>query len=294
MTTTCWDKFSKGGSTVDFLKARAIRIIPLYWIFTIITFGIALIFPAQTSIVASPLHLISSLFFIPISQYPIVKVGWTLNFEVYFYIIFSILLLLKRRNALILGIAILICTQLINLLAIKPETPYIFKLLSSPLLLEFSLGCLVGITYRLNYRTSLSPIALTAGLLMLTLFYSDAKTEEQRVLHWGLASTLIVAGVTLQRQTIDIVNHNKSTRILVQLGDSSYMLYISHPILMPVIGKVWAILGLSKALPPQVYLITSLILLASISHLLHVKMENPVNRFLKYKLFSNSYERVEK
>jgi peptidoglycan/LPS O-acetylase OafA/YrhL len=51
-----------------------------------------------TSVTDYP-HLFRSLFFVPSDQSPLLGVGWTLNFEVYFYVVFAAALLVSRRFA---------------------------------------------------------------------------------------------------------------------------------------------------------------------------------------------------
>lgn len=79
-----------------FLPKRFIRLIPLYWIVTLFTYCILLVRP-QLSVMseATPEYLVKSLFFIPFVNsrglnFPITCVGWTLNYEILFYILFFI------------------------------------------------------------------------------------------------------------------------------------------------------------------------------------------------------------
>jgi peptidoglycan/LPS O-acetylase OafA/YrhL len=82
----------------NFLVKRIIRIVPLYWILTLGVFSIAIFYPdLLNNTTANFEHLIKSLFFIPFDKngsghFPILFLGWTLNFEVIFYI------LSKRRT----------------------------------------------------------------------------------------------------------------------------------------------------------------------------------------------------
>lgn len=89
---------SGGGSfpALDFLKRRAIRIVPLYWIFTSLAALLAALAPSlfQTTQFTWP-HYLQSLFFIVHEAperggvSPILSLGWTLNYEIYFYIVFG-------------------------------------------------------------------------------------------------------------------------------------------------------------------------------------------------------------
>jgi hypothetical protein len=53
-------------------------------------------------------HVRDSFFFLPADQYPVLDVGWTLNYEMYFYLLFALALMLQRLLApLIAGAAVL-------------------------------------------------------------------------------------------------------------------------------------------------------------------------------------------
>ena len=79
-----------------FLLKRIFRIVPLYWILTLGVFALAIFVPdVLNNTTANIVHLIKSLFFIPFDKngtghFPILFLGWTLNFEVIFYFLFSL------------------------------------------------------------------------------------------------------------------------------------------------------------------------------------------------------------
>src|SRR5262249_55839896 len=82
-----------------FLQRRIIRIVPLYWAATFFTAGLLLIAPGLfRDNVVTLKHFLLSLFFIPhVSPdsahdlSPLIKIGWTLNFEMFFYVVFAAL-----------------------------------------------------------------------------------------------------------------------------------------------------------------------------------------------------------
>jgi exopolysaccharide production protein ExoZ len=81
-----------------FLAKRFIRIVPMYWLSTLVMFSLHSLSPWS---VDPPLviDLPRSLLFLPSEQMPILGVGWTLNFEVYFYVVFGLALGINRRFA---------------------------------------------------------------------------------------------------------------------------------------------------------------------------------------------------
>jgi len=124
-----------------FLK-RIVRIVPTYWFFTIGVFLIALILPdVLKNTTANPVHLIKSFFFVPFDKNgvgvtPILALGWTLNYEMYFYLLFAIALKLNRNYrgelATFMLVAVYALTQNTHTL---PLSFY-----SSDIVFEFSLG----------------------------------------------------------------------------------------------------------------------------------------------------------
>jgi exopolysaccharide production protein ExoZ len=82
------------------LKKRLVRVIPLYYIVTILMFVLLSIIPSLSLMASAKIeYLIKSLLFIPyksvgvgetITVVPLVGVAWTLNLEIYFYILFAI------------------------------------------------------------------------------------------------------------------------------------------------------------------------------------------------------------
>ena len=97
----------------DFLARRITRIVPLYWILTLLVSLVLFIRPElfRTTVVTGR-YLLDSLFFIPYRNpahggdvMPILVPGWSLNMEMFFYLIFAGLLAVSAR-ALLLGAAL--------------------------------------------------------------------------------------------------------------------------------------------------------------------------------------------
>src|SRR5262249_39672775 len=96
-----------------FLLKRLIRIVPLYWARTLVVCALALAAPRLLQTTSdSWMGLLKSLFFIPYEKesgrvYPVLFLGWTLNYEMFFYVVFSIALALRPALAPLLSAGVL-------------------------------------------------------------------------------------------------------------------------------------------------------------------------------------------
>src|SRR5204862_3852509 len=136
-----------------FLARRGLRIIPLYWSMTLLSAVLAFALPSVFDDVAFTWkHFLSSLLFIPhVSPYPpfnyspLMKIGWTLNFEMFFYLIFAALMVFGLT--LRIGVMTILFGSLILFDSLwHPDfTPLRFW--ADGQLFEFVMGCAIGQLY---------------------------------------------------------------------------------------------------------------------------------------------------
>lgn len=212
-------------SAYDFLIQRVKRIAPTYWFYCMLIVTLFVIFPSGFNRFSTDAyHALSSFFFMSrliFERDPVVGVGWTLEYEMMFYLIFGISLIAKdsRVSYGVVGLS------LIGL---------VFWGGARLIVLEFLLGMLIGIFYiynNENYKsrmTSLSPYIFLIGII--GLFSSLLiHIEVNRFFKWGIPGSLIVFGLLYMRQ-ID-------SRILMLLGASSYSIYLSQSLITPAFYK---------------------------------------------------------
>ena len=88
--------FTTEKSTKYFFRKRLIRILPLYYLMTLVTYLSLLLFPSMFQQTRHNLsHLVKSLLFVPFDIgggiiQPLVRIGWTINCEMLFYLLFFI------------------------------------------------------------------------------------------------------------------------------------------------------------------------------------------------------------
>lgn len=234
--------FSTHKSTKFFLRKRLIRIVPLYYIITLGTFALLLLFPgmfAQTK--ANPVFLIKSLLFIPfeISDgiiQPLLRIGWTVNCEIFFYVLFLIALKISHKyrglicSALLIGIVGVAQLCSMNGVSFSPLAFY-----GDPVMLEFIFGILVYYIaeklYQFHNQRQLPGIwGILSGALMLITFLVLMVTKPninilgfRRPFLWGLPATLIL----LCAFTLGLCM-KKIPKTLVHLGNISFSVYLMH------------------------------------------------------------------
>lgn len=256
----------------DFLKKRIIRIVPSYYIFTIMTFSVALIAPSiLNNTTPDFVHLLKSLAFIPfdkngIGHFPILFVGWTLNFEIFFYIVFSVALALNSKLR-----AELTCVFLIAIYhAALSQNEFPFSAYGDEIIFEFLLGIIVFlICVKKHFLRAISLLLLVVVSLILSEGY-----EIGRFLKWGIPAAIIVAFAVLYIEKLHIPN------LVFSLGGCSYVLYLSHPFIIQFFDKItgWFEMGLHFKIAATV---SSILLVNLGAFLLFKIIDQPVTNFLR-------------
>ena len=218
-------------SPAGFLRRRVERIVPLYWGLTLAVAVTAVAVPAAfPAMRPSAGHVLQSLFFVPHADAagliaPLVVPGWTLNYEMFFYVLFAAGLLAPARLR-----AWLVTGALLLLVAARPLGPVenpLWSTYTNNLLLEFAAGVWLGKAWsegRLPGRFA-GWVGIVLGLAgFAAAGVSGVDVERARALIWGVPAFLLVAGaVSLER-----AGPIPALPPLRALGDASYSLYLVH------------------------------------------------------------------
>ncbi|PRD42548.1 acyltransferase [Phyllobacterium phragmitis] len=222
-------------SPVRFMFKRIIRIVPLYWAITF-AMCIASLMPGLFATFTFDLpRIITSLFFIPFEDpqgkvWPLIVVGWTLNYEMFFYLLFALGLWLRRP---IIAPMLIIAGLAAAGWLFQPEQtiPHFY---TDALLLEFVLGLLLSRAVFFK-NAALGSVLAAAGFVGLLSWGLGGDTPDWRIIYWGLPAAAIVAGfVAIERAGMF---PGQALRPLERLGDASYSLYLTHGIVLGIIGK---------------------------------------------------------
>ncbi|MGB3455308.1 MAG: acyltransferase, partial [Litorimonas sp.] len=198
---------------VRFLADRMTRIYPLWWLYCGVMAGYFLVSYGQPSAPGSEMpggaaaHFALSMALWPTGQLPVLGVGWTLTFELAFYAVFALMLLVRPKfwpPILALWAAAIALSWPEAATAALPGSW--LGVVLNPLSLQFILGALaawvlraVSLPVAVGWVMLLAGSALFAGLLIFGGSVPDIGTHGVRALTFGSAGASIVAGlVTLE------------------------------------------------------------------------------------------------
>lgn len=247
MATITRGKFGIKKYAVKFIFNRATRIYPTYWFYTILALIIYLINPMWVnSSQGNQVDIFTSFFLLPSSTLPLVLVGWTLIHEIYFYLIFFLILLLspeKKMPAVILlwGIGILLFA-----IFFKPHNPFT-KVAFHPLTLEFIGGCFLSILFhKKKWEMNLQIVIIfTFSILLASLYgfnvYQNYTGQSELTGFWRII-ILGLPGLITVYCLINVEQHGYvANSVLIKIGDASYSIYLSHIFTLSAIGRMWSI-----------------------------------------------------
>ncbi|QXH37413.1 acyltransferase family protein [Pseudomonas muyukensis] len=258
---------------LEFATHRIARIVPAYWLFSAFTAALLIYWPGMVALTSfEPGFLLKSLFFIPalnpsgIGYFPLMTVGWTLNYEMAFYAVFFGSLWLPRPwriAGLFLGI--------LALRKFLPELGGAFEFYKHKIVYEFLFGVLIGMLYQRGLINAIKPW-LAAGLLATALLIiAKVGQVTHNPFKSGIPCALIVIAALSQERRMQ-----NMTR-LNALGNWSYSTYLCH---IPILCLMLAV-QTHTGLPPMVTLISSVVLIALVSAASFNLVERPIAKYMK-------------
>ncbi|MGE8145234.1 acyltransferase family protein [Pseudomonas frederiksbergensis] len=213
-----------------FLLYRLFRIVPAYWLYTVLM-ALVVVFarPVLPDQSVDWSHFLLSLLFIPTENpggygiYPTLNVGWTLNYEMLFYLLFGWALLFRLHFRLLIVAALLFAVC-------QAWTGYgwVSEFYRSDIVYEFLLGIAIGMLYRRGWiKPGLWLPLLGIGGALLAIYHW---APQPRFLTWGLPSAvLVMACIALER-------HFENNRVFELLGNCSYSVYLMHVLVLSAGG----------------------------------------------------------
>jgi len=247
MVYTCWDIFGRPGAAFDFIRRRLIRIVPLYWLATTLMITVVLVFPDKIHTATRDWsQWLASYLFFPYAREtdglirPVLGLGWSLQYEMYFYLLFAIGLLIQRKRAMIFIplalVGIFILARVLT--GVSQTSGTLPQFLAHGIALEFGAGALLGYAYmlgaRLSKRMGASLAVVGLVLLMVAPGFND-NVDRLRLLHYGIPAILFLAAAV---HTRGMDNVSVSMPILA-IGEGSYAIYLIHPFVIGALSLIF-------------------------------------------------------
>jgi len=220
-----------------FLLKRFVRIYPLYWVILaakILTSW--LLGLGQNTGSKSILEIFKAIILFPYNDF--IGVSWTLSHEVFFYILFGLLILFGFRFMLPL-IAIWAIGILINMLGGFSQDS-IWNFVFNQRNIEFIFGCISAqIILKYGSKFKLGKFLVIIGSLLVlmsaTVSFLDPARKLSPVFNFGIPLTLVVLGSV----SVELNNFVKVPKILLIIGNASYSIYLLHGFFINNITKVF-------------------------------------------------------
>ena len=254
----------------EFLRRRVERIVPLYFLAISAVTILAIAVPATfgTPDWYTPRHIVKSLAFIAFTdgEMPVVYVGWSLEYEMYFYLTVALLMALTRDVWRNIGV-------IFSALAMAGRIPGVDAALGNyaffvdPMILEFVLGVIVGNLFVKGRVSWPLPVAAASAIAVLL-----AADPANRVIVPGIpAACLVAAAAFVSRKRIDPF---WPERALARLGDASYSIYLAQ--VQTVSLASTSIAGLLPAIPPMLLVTVTVAIVVALGLLVNILLERPL------------------
>jgi exopolysaccharide production protein ExoZ len=284
------------GGWARFLAHRIVRVVPLYWLVSLAVLILVLARPDllgdAAMLVGEPGTIVAGFLFWPAARpdgtvQPLYGLGWTLNYEAFFYGLFAAGLGLGRRGAvawLVIALALLVAAG-----RSIPDLPLPVRFWANPIVLEFAAGAGLALAYGAGLRPG-RPVriglAILGGLGLVLAARLVGGLDEvggfQRPLLVGLPATLLVASALgPERDATQVARRPAGLRGLVRLGDASYALYLTHPFALRLAREGLLRLGLAPALFPWGAMLLMLLASVAVALPVHRYVERPLTRRLR-------------
>lgn len=253
----------------EFMLRRLARVVPPYWIYTAVTAAVLMI--DNSLIPFTRLEwpfFVQSMFFVPadnpsgIGVYPLLTVGWTLNYEMVFYAIYFIAMFAPTRLRLSA-----VAAAVLLLVFLVPKFGDQFQFYGNRIVLEFLLGLVIGVGLKRGVWRRLNP-AVGVVLIALALgaigWHGGATHSFTRV---GIPCAAIVVG------SIALERYAAKVKLAVELGDWSYSTYLCHFLVLCIGHRIYQTFDL----PVWMVITISIVVIAALSYVSFRAVEQPAS-----------------
>ena len=276
---------ARGAAT--FMARRLVRVVPLYWLMTSLVLLGAVVAPGLLN--APPggaAVVLGSYAFVPVPRVdgtiqPVLGQGWTLDYEMFFYGLFALAMLLPRRAALASLSAALVGLVVTGRLVEPPIAAV--AVWTDGLLLEFLFGLALGLAAErgLTLGTAGAVAAVMLGAVA-AIALGPATGRFASVPAWmagGGPAALVVGGCVLGPRWRAL----PALWVPLLVGDASYSLYLSHPFAVRLLRSAW-LAAMPSAAPPWLYLAVACLAAILGGLALHRWVERPMTARLQRSL----------
>lgn len=260
----CQATHNKNTTVFAFIKNRFVRIIPLYWILTLLALLIYTIKPDLVNSGGGKTDILQSFLLIPTENKFLVQNGWTLSYELFFYIAFSLTLSFNGWMKTLLVSSLFIAIACYTYFS---QSAYYF-FFNNSLLVEFIFGMLC-----FNVREKILSLHAFSKALIITAFMISLTYEilnpdsiiftSGRFIYAGIPMLLCFISLLSLEHEISKHKEVKTIKLIRLIGDASYSLYLSHAFVLSAMAIIT-----SRIFSSPLLFVSSLLISAVVASLL--------------------------
>lgn len=274
----------------NFLVNRVRRVVPLYWFFTLLMGAILFFLPTVFKTGEfSWATMVQSLFFIPHYSlqnpeyvWPIVAPGWSLNYEMYFYLLFALSLFFAPQfRVAIITAAIFVIWAVFSTIGSSVAIP---RFVSDPAVFEFVAGMLLAIAWKRGFSLSSA-----LGWVCLALGLAAATFAPEHLHHWvriSIPSTLIVVGCLYISVPV--------SKFGLLLGDASYAVYLCHIFVLGALRVLVPDDATDSAIYAWVFVVAAIVTSTLAGIVVHFLIDNWLLRQERLKFFRSTTQEASR
>lgn len=262
--------FDKPGCAPRFLEKRIVRIYPIYWvIYGLLTLAYFAAPSAGPANARDPVSIITSALLWPMPDLPVLGVAWSLQYEMLFYLVFTLLVLNLRLGSVIFALWMAGCIWV----SLTGPAFYPIAFLLSFYNLLFAFGILAALCFQLlDLRAA--RWCLLAGLV---IFFSVGASEQLAGIGWNKALRTWCFGVGASLAVTGLAaGAFQPPKWLTFLGDASYSIYLVHIPAISFAGIVFVKLGAPWGLPPLAMMAAMTVYAVAAGAIVHLFIEKPL------------------
>ncbi|AZF41743.1 hypothetical protein C4J87_1570 [Pseudomonas sp. R1-43-08] len=282
-------------SAVLFLVKRFARIWPLYAVGTLLYVIFLLSLGWFTH--EEYQKLLPSLMFYPVIPAPTLDVGWTLNIEMYFYLIFAFSLIFDKLRWYVAGIwitsTVVLQSQISGFSGWVGESSLILPILNQaihPCIPEFFAGMLLGKFFMSNISVRRQTGLVVAGLLVTFALwqYLSSFSAKPGISGMGMGAVSLVAAFVIAEKS---GSGWRPGAFLMWVGKISFSIYILHTTVGLAITRMLNQQGMSdytNSIGYLAFLIMIIFALSALSHeYIEVRLSRRLSKFMIRAVYSS-------
>jgi len=272
----------------NYVLKRLIRVYPIFLFVSILLLGAYILLPQWSPRVdlINLKYIATSFLLLPSTTSPLLSVSWTLVHEMFFYLLFILMILNKKIGTIIFAFWALLILSF-NLFFQDIVFPFSFYF--SKYNFEFILGIAVAYAIKSHAFLNLQDRALQTVIIGIAVFLINGVNVNYDLIEldgflttiiFGLSSAIIIFGLT----TLPFLDQTtKLSKMLLLLGSASYSIYLIHNPLQSVLHRFIRTIDMQLFMYPNLIFILIAVLCIFAGVLMHVLIEKPILKYLRKK-----------